>query len=342
MYKLDFVVQGRVQGIGFRRTIKNFARKNDLTGYVKNNSDGNVEGSLQGSKKKLEEFIEWVKNGPIFSDVKKLKYKINEIKTRDKKFKILKEDNFFVDKFKALSHLKKNLIEKEELKIPRHFAIIPDGNRRWAKKRGLAGFKGHEKAGETDNMISLFERARELGVEYVSFWGFSTENWKREKQENDKLFSVLLKGIDDFLKYAHDKKVRFRHFGRKDRLPKDVLEALERLEKETEKYSESNVQLCLDYGGRDEIIRAVNKLLEIKAKKISEEQFCQVLDSKGVPEPDLIVRTSGEKRLSGYMPWQGIYSELIFVDKYFPDFTPDDVEECVKEFGKRKRRFGGN
>lgn len=226
--------------------------------------------------------------------------------------------------------------------IPNHIAILPDGNRRWAKQRGLQGFKGHEKAGKVDSLISLFEEARILGVKYMTFWGFSTDNWKREKEENEKLFNVLLKGIVKFGEYAEEKKVKFRHFGRKDRLPRKIIVALDKLEEDTKEYSEYNINLCLDYGGRDEIVRTVNKLLKAKAKKVNEEQFAKLLDTKEVPEPDLIIRTSGEQRLSGFMPYQGVYAELIFVKKHFPDFKPKDVREAVMEFSRRKRTFGGN
>lgn len=346
MKKLDFVIKGRVQGIRFRKLVENFVQYNNLKGFVQNNDDGSVGGSVQGAKENIDDFISWVESNPGFSKITSFNKKIIDFKNLDKKienFEIKKKDGFFKDKFKAVGNLLKSFDEKEEiLNVPKHVAIIPDGNRRWAKERGMEGWRGHEKAGDVDNMVALFESAKEMGVKYISFWGFSTENWKREKEENDKLFNVLLKRIKGFLDYAHKNKVRFRHFGRKDRFSKDVLDALEKLEKETEKYSDYNVNLCLDYGGRDEILRAVNKLLKAKAKEISIEQFSNMLDTKGVPEPDLIVRTSGEKRLSGFMPWQGIYAELHFIEKHFPDFRPEDVRECVEEFSRRTRRFGGN
>ena len=225
--------------------------------------------------------------------------------------------------------------------VPNHIGIIPEGNRRWAKKRGLVGVQGHKKAGEFDSLISLFEEARRLGVKYVSFWGFSTDNWKRGREEIDNLFEIFLKGIKRFGEYAEENKVRFRHFGRKDRFPKKVVDALNKLEEDTKKYSEYNIQLCLDYGGRDEIVRAVNKAVD-SGEKVDEESFKEYLDSVGVPDPDLIIRTSGEKRISGFMPFQAVYSELYFVKKHFPSFKPKDVREAIMEFSRRKRRFGGN
>jgi len=343
MKQIEFVIKGRVQGIRFRKLIENFVKYNNLKGFVENKEDGSVTGTLQGEKENIDDFVSWVNSSPGFSKVITFDKKISDLKKEEiKDFEIRKKDNFFVDKLKAVSNLMKSFGEEEVLNIPRHVAIIPDGNRRWAKERGLEGYQGHEKAGEVDSIISLFEEARKLGVKYISFWGFSTENWKREKEENDKLFNVLLNGIKAFLEYAHENKIRFRHFGRKDRFSKEVLEALEKLEDETKNYNEYNVNLCLDYGGRDEIVRAVNKLLEAKAKKINEEQFCRVLDTVDIPEPDLIIRTSGEQRLSGFMPYQGVYAELLFIEKYFPDFKPEDVRESIEEFSRRKRRFGGN
>lgn len=345
MQKLEFVIQGRVQGVRFRKLVENFVNYNNLKGFIQNNDDGSVSGTLQGEKENINDFVSWVESSPGFSKVKSVVKKISEIEEEDdeiKDFEIRKKNNFFADKFSAISNLFKSFGDEEELNVPKHIAIIPDGNRRWAKERGMEGFRGHEKAGEVDNLTALFEEAKKFGVKYISFWGFSTENWKRNKEENDKLFDVLIKGVDGFLDYARENNVRFRHFGRKDRFSKELVEALERLEKETETYNEYNVQLCLDYGGRDEILRAVNKLLNAKAKEINDEQFSKVLDTHEVPDPDLIVRTSGEKRLSGFMPWQGVYAELIFVDKHFPDFRPEDVGEVIREFSRRKRRFGGN
>jgi undecaprenyl pyrophosphate synthase/acylphosphatase len=278
MKQLDFVIKGRVQGIRFRKLVENFVQYNNLKGFVQNNEDGSVSGTVQGEKENMEDFISWVEDNPGFSKITSFDKKITEVKKKEEKienFEIKKKDGFFADKFKAVSNLLKSFDDEEEevMNIPKHVAIIPDGNRRWAKERGMEGFRGHEKAGEVDSLISLFEEARRLGVKYISFWGFSTENWKREKEENDKLFDVLLKGIEAFLEYAHENKVRFRHFGRKDRFSKEILEALEKLEKETKKYSDYNVNLCLDYGGRDEILRAVNKLLKAKAKEVDEKQF---------------------------------------------------------------------
>ncbi|MCW8965070.1 MAG: polyprenyl diphosphate synthase [Candidatus Pacearchaeota archaeon] len=345
MQQLEFTIYGRVQGIRFRKLVENFVKFNNLNGFVQNNDDGTVGGTLQGEKENLDDFVSWVESNPGFSKVTKLVKNFSEVEQEGeeiKEFEIKKEKGFLKDKLSAVGNLFKSVSLGEELNVPNHVAIIPDGNRRWAEERGMEGYRGHEHAGRVESITALAEEVRKFGVKYVTFWGFSTENWKREKEENDKLLGVLLKGIEGFLEYAHENKVRFSHFGRRDRFSKEIVEALNRLESETKDYGDFNVALALDYGGRDEILRAVNKLLVLKAKKVSEEQFSKVLDTHDFPEPDLIVRTSGEKRLSGFLPWQGVYAELIFVDKYFPDFKPEDVDEVIREFSNRKRRFGGN
>ncbi len=226
-------------------------------------------------------------------------------------------------------------------KVPVHIAIIPDGNRRWAKARGLKPWEGHYKSGSYNNLIVLFREAKRLGVKCVSLWGFSTENWKRDKKEVSILLNLALKSVMDFGKELHKEKIRFRHIGRKDRIPEKLAREIEKLEKETADYDDFNFQLLLDYGGRDEIVRAVNKLIK-EGKEIDESGFSGALDTGGIPDVDLIIRTSGEKRLSGMMPFQGVYSELYFVDKHFPDFGAGDLRGAIEDFGKRKRNFGGN
>jgi len=224
--------------------------------------------------------------------------------------------------------------------VPKHIVVIPDGNRRWAKAKLLKPWEGHIKAGSYENLFPLFKKARELGVRYVSMWGFSTENWRRSKKEIDILMRLFLKTIRDFAKEFHKEKIRFRHLGRRDRIPKELVSEMEKLEEDTKSYDGFNFQLCLDYGGRDEIVRAVNKVLGLGKKKITESEFSEFLDTADLPEPDLIIRTGGEKRLSGMMPFQSVYAELYFVDKYFPDFTPNDLEIAIKDFSNRKRNFG--
>ena len=229
---------------------------------------------------------------------------------------------------------------KERIIVLQHVAIIPDGNRRWAKKHGLTRWISHRKAGDYNNLILLFNEAKNLDIKYLSIWGFSTENWKRTKTEVNEILKVISKGIDDATEKADENRTCFKHIGRKDRLPKDLIRKLENLEQVTKKFKSNFVLLCLDYGGRDETIRTVNKLLNKKLKKINEKKFPSYLDTAGIPNPDLIIRTGGEKRLSGFMPYQSDYAELYFTDVYFPDFRPKELKEAVEEFSRRQRRFG--
>lgn len=224
--------------------------------------------------------------------------------------------------------------------IPVHVAIIPDGNRRWAKSKGLAASEGHRRAGGYEHMKSLFDEARRLGVKYLSFWGFSTENWKRDKKEIDAIFELLSKMIGEWRKDAAENGIRFRHIGRKDRLPKELVSELEKLEQETKNFDKININLCLDYGGRDEIARAINKMINNGVKKVDEKIISEYLDTTGVPDVDLIIRTSGEKRTSGLMPFQGAYAELYFAEEHFPDFGAAELKAAIEDFSNRKRNFG--
>jgi undecaprenyl diphosphate synthase len=334
-------VTGRVQGVLFRDNVKGFADEFELKGFVMNKEDGGVSILAQGSDKELEGFVDFVQKNPGFSKIDGLNYKRCKVGKEYPDFRIVRENNIFVDKAKSLIHLGRFLVGQEGTIVPRHIAIIPDGNRRWAKTKGLEGTFGHYRAGAYDNLEELFKEGKKLGVGHMSIWGFSTDNWKRSKLEQKEIFKLILSGVERFIKKAHKSKIRFRHFGRKDRLPKNLINALEKLEKETASYDGFNVNLCLDYGGRDELIRAVNKALE-NGKKISEKDFSGLLDSSGVPDVDMIIRTSGEKRLSGFMPFQGAYAELYFSYVHFPDFGVKELRKSVREFGRRQRRFGGN
>lgn len=226
--------------------------------------------------------------------------------------------------------------------IPMHIVIIPDGNRRWAKNKGLKGIAGHAKATEVENILSLLNETKKLGIKYISIWGFSTENWKRSKMEKDYLFKLISNLINELKDHAIKNKIKFKHLGRKDRLPKKLITKLEEIEQETNNFNELNVQICLDYGGRDEIVRAVKKIINSTVKEIDESTFSNYLDTAEIPEPDLIIRTGGEFRLSGFMPYQSTYSELYFTDTFFPDFNPEELRKAVEEFSRRKRNFGGN
>ena len=222
---------------------------------------------------------------------------------------------------------------------PKHIGIIPDGNRRWAKSKGVAEYLAHSTPGNYNNLSKIFETAREEGVETLSIWAFSTENWDREKREVDELLGVIERGLDSFYFASSRDKYRFNFIGRTDRIPRRMEAKILELEKETRNYSRIQIVLGIDYGGRDEILRAVNRAIE-EGKTLDEEGFERFLDTSNIRNPDLIIRTGGEKRLSGYMPFQTTYSELIFLDKLFPDFSSKDLIKAIRNFESRKRRFG--
>ena len=240
--------------------------------------------------------------------------------------------------------------KEEQLTLPRgtktpdHIALILDGNRRWARAKGLAVSEGH-RAGYMA-VRKLARAARALGVHTFTIWAFSTENWDRPKPEIDAIFRLLKLGLEEFGKEAHKEKVRLIHLGRKDRFPADVIKQISKLEESTKKYSGHIINLALDYGGRDEILRAAKKIVEagVAADKIDEKLFESYLDTKDQPYPyvDLFIRTSGEQRTSGLLPWQMVYSEYYFESDHLPDFTPEKLREAILDYSRRRRRFGGN
>lgn len=223
--------------------------------------------------------------------------------------------------------------------IPKHVAIIPDGNRRWAKRKRIPIKLVYQISGDYQRAKKNAEEAKRLGIKYFSIWTFSTENWRRNKEEIRYTFETINKFLDSMMQNAEKDKTRFKWLGRKDRISKETLRKLNNLEAKTKKYKGFTLVFCIDYGGRDEIIRSVNKAVKNR-KTVSEKSFKNLLDTKDIPDPDLIIRTGGEKRLSGLMPFQATYSELYFTDKFFPDFNAKDLKEAVEEFTNRKRNFG--
>lgn len=226
--------------------------------------------------------------------------------------------------------------------IPKHVAIILDGNRRWARERGLPTIVGHKKAVETSKKIIRY--LRKQGVHTVTLWAFSTENWDRTKEEIGYLMILFEKAVEDNLREAEADEIRIVHIGRKDRLPTNLLKKIAVAEERTKMFTKHILNIALDYGGRDEILRAAKK---ITAKQkingnLNNDMFLHNLDTNGqpYPEPDVIIRTGGEQRLSGFMLWQAAYSELFFVKKGFPAFTTNDVDMILGEFKTRQRRFG--
>ncbi len=228
----------------------------------------------------------------------------------------------------------------DKLVIPQHVVIIPDGNRRWAKERGLPPHEGHRKG--FSQVKHLLEAAKEAGVKTLTLWGFSTENWNRSEEEKMFLFEAYRGLLRDSRKDAMKNKVRVRRLGRDDRFPRDIIENLNALAEETKGFSNYYLNIALDYGGRDELTRMVKKLVAAgtTVEEVTPELIESYLDTAGSSDPDLIIRTSGEQRLSGILPWQGVYAELYFTQKHFPDFNKEEFMKAVKEYSHRHRRFG--
>jgi undecaprenyl diphosphate synthase len=226
--------------------------------------------------------------------------------------------------------------------IPNHIAIILDGNGRWARSHGLPVTKGHEAGAEA--LKKLIRSTREWGIHTLTVWGFSTENWKRPPAEKKKIFELVAKTIKESIEEAKEEGVRFVHIGRKDRLPKELIQMILKAESETRNNNKHILNVALDYGGRDEILRAVRKLVDdkIPSEKIDEDLFSSYLDLGGqpFPNPDLFIRTSGEMRTSGYLPWQMVYTEFYFVECHLPDVDSERLKEAILDFSRRRRRFG--
>ncbi|MEK6846738.1 MAG: polyprenyl diphosphate synthase [Nanoarchaeota archaeon] len=339
MKELKIILSGRVQGVRFRHFVKETADVLDVKGYVQNQPDGSVLVVAQGSEGNLKIFLERLQKGNALSKIDSFHYIWREASEIFESFEIKIDKAFVADQTLSLFNLSKSLFHMRT-KSPRHVAIIPDGNRRWAQERGKPGIEGHAYASRYEHLRSLLDEARNLGVEYVTFWAFSTDNWQREKHEVDRLFSLMTRVLKRLERDAVAKKIRFRHIGRRDRLPGKLLRAIESLEGRTKDFQDFNLQIAIDYGGRDEILRAVNRMLANGDKSVSEGDFMKYLDTHEIPDPDLIIRTAGEYRLSGFMPVQGAYAEFYFTDRKFPDFMPEDLRAAVSEFVRRKRNYG--
>lgn len=211
-----------------------------------------------------------------------------------------------------------------------------DGNRRWAKEHGLPILEGHRRV--ADKILEpLIEHAAKRGVKYITFWAFSTENWQRSAQEVRGIMTIFRHVIKKRWARLHEKGVRVKTIGNLSKFPIDIKNALEDVVEQTKNNTKITAVFALNYGGRDEIIRAINR---VDSCQLSAESFSQFLDTSGIPDPELIIRTGGEQRLSGFLLWQSQYSELYFPTWYMPDFTPERLDEAIEEFQKRKRRFG--
>ena len=230
--------------------------------------------------------------------------------------------------------------EKKDM-IPQHVGFIVDGNRRWAKSHGLPAYEGHLAGYNVlqDVLLELLDH----GVRYVSLYAFSTENWKRSEDEVTRLMKLLIRIVKSDIDTFIDKNVRLRVIGSREKLAESVIRAIEEAEVRTAELTGGEVILCFNYGGQMEIVEAVKKIVQsgTKAEEVTSDLIAAHLYAPEVPPCDIIVRTSGEQRLSNFMLWRAAYSELLFLDKNWPDMTKDDVSDILKEYARRSRRFGG-
>ncbi len=229
--------------------------------------------------------------------------------------------------------------------IPRHVALILDGNGRWAKKRGLPRTMGHKEGCKT--VEKMVEAAARMGIGYLTVYGFSTENWKRSMEEVVALMQLFRYYMVRLLKIASSNNVRVKMIGDRRRFDQDIIDGINRLEEETKENTGLTFVIAVNYGGRDEIVRAAAKLCrDCKAGRldegqITEELFASYLDTKDIPDPDLLIRTSGEIRLSNYLLWQLAYTEIYVTDCLWPDFNREELEKAIAQYNSRERRFGG-
>ena len=228
--------------------------------------------------------------------------------------------------------------------LPVHIAIIMDGNRRWAKARMMPVKLGHKQGAETLKKIVRY--AQKIGIKYMTVYAFSTENWKRSEEEVAALMDLLKAYLEDFAKEADTENIVIRVLGSMKELSKELQDAINRTVERTKDNTGIIFNIALNYGGRNEIVNATRQISEevlagkIKPEDIDEEMLSKHMYTKGEPDPDLLIRTSGELRLSGFLPWQSTYSELYFVDKLWPDFNEKDLDEAIKVYGSRNRKFG--
>ena len=231
--------------------------------------------------------------------------------------------------------------EQDLENIPRHVAIIMDGNGRWAKERGLPRIAGH-RAG-TENLRRIIRASAKLGIEYLTFYAFSTENWSRPKAEVTGLMRILSDVIDKEMQELHQEGARLLHVGHLDGLSKKLQEKVKDAIELTKDNKRITIVLAFNYGGRDEIVHAIKNMLkeavdpaDVDADLVSEYMF-----TKGIPDPDFVIRTSGEKRTSNFLTWQSVYSEWYFPKVYWPDFNEEELQKAIEDYAQRERRFGG-
>lgn len=224
----------------------------------------------------------------------------------------------------------------------KHIALIPDGNRRWAKQQGQPAVQGHRHAVEKV-LPQLYDVLLEMNIPYCTFWAMSPENFqKRSSFEVHNLFGLLFHFFEAQLKDFKEKNIRVKIIGNMDGLPEKVRNHLQKAMNETAHNTRMTFIIAMNYGGRDEIIRGIKKVIKegMSEDQITNESFNALLDTADIPDPDMIIRTGGEQRSSGFLLWQSEYTEYFYLDKFFPDFTPQDLKDCIEEYEHRQRRFG--
>ena len=226
------------------------------------------------------------------------------------------------------------------MKIPQHIAIILDGNGRWAKSKGMPRNYGHTVGAK--NVETILRAAGEMGIRYVTMYAFSTENWNRPADEVEALMKLLNNYLKNCIKTARKNNLRVRVIGDISRLDEDMQKRITELEEESKSNTGLQFQIALNYGSRDEMVRAMRRMAQdqVAPEDITEERFSEYLDTKGIPDPDLLIRTSGEQRLSNYLLWQLAYSEFYFTDVPWPEFSPEELKKAVEAYATRDRRYG--
>ena len=239
---------------------------------------------------------------------------------------------------------KKSKVSSERF-VPQHIAIIMDGNGRWATRRGLPRTAGHAAGSEVFRRIATY--CRDIGVQYLTVYAFSTENWKRSREEVEAILGLLEKYLFEAIEKMEQDRIRLKFFGDLSRFSPELQDLAARTREISSRYEGFQANICLNYGGRDEIVRAARiyaqQCVDGKAtpEALTEEQFSTLLYSAGIPDPDLIIRPSGEIRISNFLLWQSAYAEYYFTDVLWPDFTPGELEKAIAAFNGRSRRFGG-
>ena len=232
----------------------------------------------------------------------------------------------------------------EQENLPKHIAIIMDGNRRWAKSKGIPVGLGHKEGAKTLEKIVRY--AKNIGIKYITVYAFSTENWKRSKEEVSTLMNLMMSYLESYSKRADSENIKVKILGNRQELSPKMNELIQKCMERTQDNTGITFNIALNHGGRDEILGAVKKIAEkvqnneVKIEDITEQTISDNLYTKGQPDPDLLIRTSGEIRLSNFLPWQLVYTEFVFIEKNWPDFNEKDLDKAIEIYQKRNRKFG--